>query len=284
MAYSEIEQEVIILKAVTDMLQGMVNHSLLEPVINPQEATVQFKSNPQAALFNILLVDFLSPVTGSPRPFDLRLQPQQGYDKAADTTFLFYLRQIIAKPLVGHDVTALKEHVEAFATWLEETTHVEHMTLPSARVADVPFSIQRLRWLKLCGNIAKHSFARLAKDQENLRDALTANGVTLQQGQVFAVLEDFLKCFHEDLFLFHTTTIVEFLNNIRWAIYDYLKLAHLISETEIAVGIVTIPTFDPPPGVNDELSKEFWWSMMWQHQRRPFYPRFTADYVLKRRS
>jgi len=32
MAYSEIEQEVIILKAVTDMLQGMVNFSLLSPL------------------------------------------------------------------------------------------------------------------------------------------------------------------------------------------------------------------------------------------------------------
>ena len=284
MAYSEIEQEVIILKAVTDMLQGMVNFSLLSPLNRTEDTNVQFKSDAQASLFNILLVDFLSPVTGNPMPFDLPRQPHEGFDKTANTTFLFYLRQVIANPLVGHDVSKLKLHVEAFATWLEGTAHIDHMTLPAAQMVEAPFSIQRMRWLKLCGNIAKHSFARLGKDQENLRDALAANGVVIEKGYVFPVLEEFLQWFHRDLFLYHSSTIVEFLNNIRWAIHDYLQLAHLLSETQTVIGTITIPDYDPPKGVNDDLARDLWWGMMWQHHRRPYVPRFTVTESLKKRS
>lgn len=284
MNYSDLEQEVIVLKAVTDMLQGMVNFSILAPITATADTNIQFASDAHAKLFNILLVDFLSPVTDSPRPFDLPRQPQQGHDKTADTTFLFFLRRIVANPLVGHDTKGLGQAVEDFATWLEGTTDVEGLTLPSIGLLNAPFSIQRMRWLKLCGNTAKHSFARLGKDQENLRDALAANGVTIQQGRVFPALEDFLQHFYRDLYLYHASTLVEFLNNIRWAIYDYLKLPHLISESEMVIGDFKFPTYDPPPGVTNELTKEMWWSMMWQHQRKPYVPRFTVTATMKRRT
>lgn len=285
MAYSDIDQEVVILKAATEMLQGMVNHSLLMPLSQVEDTNVQFKTDTAATLFNILLVDFLSPVTGKDRPYDLRCQPEeQGFVKTADTTFLFYLRQVIANPLTGHDVTSLKHHVEAFASWLEDSSHIERMNLPSAQMTEAPFAIQRMRYLKLCGNIAKHSFARLGKDQANLLDALATNGVTVKEGHVTPVLEEFFAWFHHDLFLYHASTIVEFLNNIRWAIYDYLRLAHLLSETEIEVGTYKFPSYNPPPGVSHDLAKELWWGMMWQHHRKPFFPRFSVDPIMKRRS
>lgn len=36
-------------------------------------------------------------------------------------------------------------------------------------------------------------------------------------------LEDFYRWFHDDILNYHASTIAEFLNNIRWGIYEYLQ-------------------------------------------------------------
>jgi hypothetical protein len=37
------------------------------------------------------------------------------------------------------------------------------------------------------------------------------------------IMEEFYNQFHNDLFNYHISTIVELLNNLRWAIYEYLQ-------------------------------------------------------------
>jgi hypothetical protein len=34
-------------------------------------------------------------------------------------------------------------------------------------------------------------------------------------------LDDFYERFHKDILNYHSSTIAEFLNNIRWGIYEY---------------------------------------------------------------
>lgn len=283
MAYSEIEQEAIILKAVWDMIDGMVNFAMFEPLTRTDATKLNFNSSSEARLFNILLVDFLSPVTGSRRPFDLPRQPEQSEPKSADTTFLFFLRRIAEAPRLGHDIAPLRDAVDAMATWLEGTTTLAEIYLPSVDRSERPFAVQRQRYLKLCGNIGKHNFARLEKVEKELRQILEGNGVKLEPGRAFSVLEEFYEWFHRDIFIYHSSTIAELLNNIRWAIYRYLRVPFMAAFRSEPIGDLPFYTFDFPTGLEDEIAREMWWDLMNRQRSKPYFPQFTVTQSLKQR-
>ncbi len=56
----DIESEVILLKAVNEHINDMVNHSLLEIRGKYPEQMIMFHDSPHRTLFFIRLVDFLS--------------------------------------------------------------------------------------------------------------------------------------------------------------------------------------------------------------------------------
>ena len=60
MAMENIEQEIIILKAVKELIDSMVNFELMSLVGDDPDSNILFKSSIHQKLFNIILVDFLS--------------------------------------------------------------------------------------------------------------------------------------------------------------------------------------------------------------------------------
>jgi len=60
MAMNNIEQEVIILKAVKELIDSMVNFELMSLEGNDPNSNIIFKSMTHQMFFNIILVDFLS--------------------------------------------------------------------------------------------------------------------------------------------------------------------------------------------------------------------------------
>ena len=52
---------------------------------------------------------------------------------------------------------------------------------------------------------------------------LEANGHTIDEGQAYLVLPEFYEWFHSDFFAYHSSTIAEYLNNLRLGIFTYLQ-------------------------------------------------------------
>jgi len=74
----------------------------------------------------------------------------------------------------------------------------------------------------MCGNIAKHNFLRLNRVASQLQEVLTKQNVVIDIGEALLTLEDLYEKMRE-IFSYHSSTIAESLNDIRWGIYEYLK-------------------------------------------------------------
>ena len=75
----------------------------------------------------------------------------------------------------------------------------------------------------MCGDISKHNFLRAVSVANELQGFLSKSGVLVTQDDALLALSDFYQRFHKDIFNYHASTIAEFLNNIRWSIFEYLQ-------------------------------------------------------------
>ena len=61
---TKTEQEVIVLKAIWELIDEMVNYEMFVKLSRTNDAVLMFNSRTHQRLFNILLVDFLSQPSG----------------------------------------------------------------------------------------------------------------------------------------------------------------------------------------------------------------------------
>ena len=276
LAFTPIEQEIIVLRAVWDMIFGMVNYGIFEKGHGTVEAQVTFKSATHQRLFNILLVDFLSkPEKGS---FGL---PEADGPEKTDHTYLFYLRRICDEPKLNTDSDSLREPVEAFVDWLEDECFVEKVWLPSIEV-EADLRLKRITFLKICGDIAKHNFPRLNWTVQSITKVLAESGVKVDEGQGFLVLPEFYEWFHDNILNYHGSTIAEHLNNIRWGIFHYLAPEFNRSFEKNDPKFLGC-RFNQPAGCHDPLAKAMHWDLMNQVRTEPWFPLFTTAPHLKKR-
>lgn len=278
MPLSKLEQEAVILNAVWDSIDAFVNRAMFVDMKTLHDTNVMFEDSTHATLFNILLGDFLSQPQSKgnkPLPFDLPAPPSG--TTASNLTYLYYLREVAAAPQLGPDPRELIAHVEGFGKWLEDSTFVKDVWFGNIEVkADI--KIQRCEYLKICGDIAKHNFARLQSNVRKIRNILDANGVKIDESQGFLALQDFYEWFHDDLFLYHSSVISEFLNNIRWSIFRYLqpeyKRAYKADNSDPSFPKYK---FDIPAGIQDQLSRSMYWDLMNRVRGTPCMPEFTVS-------
>lgn len=274
--YTETEQEIIVLRAVWDMIDGMVNYEIFEKRHGTTNALLRFNSISTKRLFNIHLVDFLS--RPKPGTFDL---PEPEGQQITDFSFLFYLRRICDNPKLNSKSDIILKPVEQLINWLEEECLVENVWFPSISI-ETDIRVKRITFLKICGDIAKHNFARLDRIVVRVIEVLEANKVKIDAGQGFLLLPEFYEWFHENVLGHHASTIAEYLNNIRWGIFDYLgpEFARSYEKADPApIGY----RFKYPVDCKDSLAKAMYWDLMNQVRSRPYFPRFSADEMLKRR-
>jgi len=281
MIFSKLEQEAVILNAVWDMIDGMVNYAMFDKAAKIHDTNLFFHSSTEGHLFNILLGDFLSlpqQKGNKPLPFDL---PIPGKDvRDSDLTYLFYLRQLCKHPQLGPDATELQKHVEGFGAWLEAHTLVEKVWLSYIEV-ETDITISRFDYLKICADIAKHNFARLQSNVRKICRILKENGKAIDENQGFLALPNFYEWFHDDLFIYHSSVIAEFLNNIRWSIFRYLQREFARSYTPIDQK--PMYKFDVPAECVQPLARAMYWDLMNRVRGRPFMPEFTISDSFKAR-
>jgi hypothetical protein len=267
MTLSDIEEEVILLKAVKELIDSMVNFEVLDLYGNDPDSNILFKSITHQRFFNIILVDFLSRT-----------------DKKAfieQTSYLGALKKISKNPNfdVNGSVTLLSKATHEFVDWLVEQKVEVQTWLPSIDT-ETTLRLSRITFLKMCGDISKHNFLRAIGVAEDLRKALSESGVSIELDDALLALADFYKRFHTDILNYHASTIAQFLNNIRWGIYEYLQ-------PEFQRSIVWESSDPPkyrytyPKGVTARFAKECYWEIMNEVRTPPYVRRFQVTKWLK---
>lgn len=268
MALSEIEEEVILLKAIKELIDSMVNFELFNLYENDPDSSILFNSTTHQKYFNIILVDFLSQTD------------KKGFTKPI--SYLGALRKISETPNfnVNNSVNALRKATFEFVDWLKQQVEVK-IWLPTIDT-ETNLILTRLTFLKMCGNISKHNFLRAIGVAEELKEILSKSDINIELDSALLALADFYERFHTDIFNYHASTIAEFLNNIRWGIFEYLQ-------PEFQSSIVwdkTTPLlyqYTYPNGVVTKLAQECYWEIMNEVRTPPYLRRFQVTRWLKLR-
>ena len=265
---SDIETEIVILKAVNEIIDSLVNFEMLSLSGTDPEAMIRFKSMTHQRFFSTVLVDFLSRTD------------KKGPVKA--DSYLGALRNIGQNPSLAavEYAASLREATDQFVAWLEFVASID-VWLPSIAIQG-PLQLSRLTLLKMCGNISKHNFLRNIGVAEELRKALEAIHPPATLEDAMLALADFYEKSQNNFFAYHSSTIAEFLNNIRWEIFEYLRPEFQRSYV-LEGGDPPKYGYTYPIGVSQELAKQCYWDLMNDVRSGPFVRRFQVPDELKRR-
>ncbi|MGC2224935.1 MAG: hypothetical protein WA624_22505 [Methylocella sp.] len=282
---NDIEREAIILNSAWEMIDGMVNWAMFVRNDRTTPTNLMFETRQHSRLFIILLGDFLSEIRafkGDPAPLGLKTAPSNA--RPSDLTFIFHLRQICADPKLGADVTDLSAEIEAFADWLERDLVAAGVNLHAIDVV-ADLRVARYRYIKMCGDIAKHNLARLATNVSHLRKLLAAAGHAISEQETYLAVENFFEWFHDGIFIYHSSQIAEFLNNIRWAIFDYLQPEfrrswHL---AEKATQNFPMYRYRIPADIAEPVARAMYWDVMNRVRSKPWVHRFIVSDSFKQR-
>lgn len=282
---NETEREAIILNSAWGMIDGMVNWSVFVKNDLTRPTNLMFQTSAHARFFTILLGDFLSEIRAfKGYSIPLGLKPAPSNARSSDLTFLFHLRQVCADPKLGKDATNLSADVEAFATWLEGEFTAERVNLYSIdAIADL--RLARYRYIKMCGDIAKHNLARLATNVGHLRRLLEQADYPVSEQQAYLTVDVFFEWFHENIFVYHSSQIAEFLNNIRWSIYEYLQGEFRRSHHIPSTSTIDDPrySYHVPPAITEPLAIAMYWDVMNRSRSGPYVRQFVVSASMKER-
>lgn len=122
--------------------------------------------------------------------------------------------------------------------------------------------------------------ARLATNVRRIRSLLEASGHPVSEQEGYLAVENFFEWFHDDVFIYHSSQIAEFLNNIRWAIFDCLR-----PEFSRSWRPVESPryTYDIPTGCTEPIARAMYWNLMNRVRGKPWMHRFVVSNAFKQR-
>jgi hypothetical protein len=271
-SYSALDREIITLAAVWDLIGSMVHYAHFMKEHKIDDATLTFSTREASKLFLIILADFLSlPRDGT---FGLTKPRSEG---SMGETYLGHLQRVVEAPLLAGDSTLLALSLQAFADWLDGFAVVDHVWLPSIN-REGTLRVQRMAYLKICGTISKHGFARLGDIVGQLRRILAANGTDIDEGQSYLVVPEFQEWFQDNVFIASSTLIAWHLNEIRWGIYEYLtsEFRRAYTPTTVIHG-AQVYGYDVPSEITAPLVRSMYWDLMNDVRTPSYFPRFTVD-------
>ena len=275
LSLSDLEIEVIVLKASLDLIDDMVNRETMcfYSCDNSSEAEVKFTTRIHQAYFSILLVDFLS------SPDEKLLRGSENYLQRLDA--------IGECPLLGDSkVEALSGAVKSFRLWLEEKATIERRWFPSLNLEKgIDLAIERQLFIGICGNMSKHNFTRQTRQADKLQKLLKENNYDFATDECLMALEDFYTQFHKDIFLYHASVLAKFLNDIRWGIYEYAHAERAKSVVNCYDENLELPQYEYkyPVSICSKLGKSSYWDLMDAVKEPPSIRRFEINRYLMMR-
>lgn len=260
---SSHELEVITLKASLDMINDMVNHDMMNFFIMDEGSEIYFKSSIHASYFSILLVDFLS----IPTKFF-----------SSEESYLKRLEKICKDPKLSRNSKSLANAVDSFDAWLlEEVDLKKHLPSLDLGGSD-PLNMSRKELISMFGNISKHNFTNLTDKARKLKSILEKYDPRILMDECLLMLMKDIKDFSHDGFIpYHGSSLAEFLNNIRWGIYEYISpIKSYILYDRMQESINTCF-----PEIKNILAKHIFYELMGAVKYGPCIPKFQTSRYLK---
>ena len=115
-----------------------------------------------------------------------------------------------------------------------------------------------------------------------LQKVLAETGNVVGRDQALLALSDVYERFHNDLLNYHSSTITELLNNVRWGIHEYLQPECHRSFTRDPPDPIKYH-YVIPDDVRSKLAIDSYWGVMNDVRARPYLRRFVATEWLKKR-
>lgn len=267
MKFTSVEKEIIFLKASIESIASMVNYEILQLSEGHDGAQAIFKTSIHQRLFNILLVDFLSKsaeeITGE------------------NISSLDALVKICEKPTFTdkQSVRSLRSAVKRLTRWLEQEIKVK-VWFPSVGL-DTELKLQRKEFIKICGDISKHSFSRLHVRARELKNIFKRNGREITNQEALLLLVEFYEKFHIDIFSYHASSLVEKLNDIRWGIQNYL-----LPEMKRSLVYEASPprySYSYPADLKDQFARHCYRDLLSEIKASPYIKKFKTYKILKLR-
>jgi hypothetical protein len=118
---------------------------------------------------------------------------------------------------------------------------------------------------------------------KDLRKLLEAANHLVSEQDAYLAIEGFFEWFQGDIFIYHSSQIAEFLNNIRWSVYEYLQPEFKRSWylTDKATPDFQHYSFRVPPEIEDPAARAMYWSLMNRSRSQPYVHRFVIHELLK---
>lgn len=230
--------------------------------IRPEGSEVRFTTGTHRNYFSVLLVDFFS-------------VPWEFF--GSSKTYLDLLRAICNTPLLSTTITPLGSTLDDFTQWLSDEVTIRKRWFPSIDLA-IDLKIKRRDFVTICGNICKHNYTQLTRQATKFRRILQANDVHVDIGNCMIALPDFHEQFHDDILLYHATTIAQYLNDIRWGIFEYANEKRrqcVVTWWDDGLRIERY-RYEYPSDIKSELGKHYFWELMNVVRREPYIPRFEV--------
>lgn len=261
------EKEILILKGVWESIDSMLNCEIVSLHHNDPDSVIRFKSTAHQKFFSIILVDFLrSKIFG------------------IDKTCVQALQVISTNPQYNSDIMSLQNATNNFKTWLDQYIELDNdgeirnFWFPTIN-QEICLKITRAEFIDICGNISKHNPLALDKKAKTITEIFARNNVTIEITQALLIIGEFYEQFHNDIFIYHISTIAEFLNNLRWSIFEYLQ--PLYKQSVQYYWDESLKLY--PANIENTYVRELFWNLMNDVRSEPYMPKFEVARYLKGR-
>lgn len=266
-----MEKESIGLSICIDALNNIVNHSLVElreVARHPGEYEVYFHDSVHRELFLLRALDFVKESS------DKNLTGVKG-------SCLDVLRHACETACFNREnsVENLKRAVNSLTEWLNYRTPMTFW-LPDLDI-NAKLNVSRLELLHVSGNYSKHNLSRLTGVSKSIHKMLGDNGYVVSLESIPFTIDYFCEHLNSNFFIYYCSWITELLNNLRWAIYDYLYLSFQelgIRKSEFHF------TYNFPSEIDNKTKETWFWGMMNGVLQKPYLKRFKAAHYLKNES
>jgi hypothetical protein len=263
------EIEVVYLQAALNSINESVNNDKIELRGTGSTQEVWFKTSNHQNLYSIILVDFLS-------------KPDKDFFDI-ENPILEFLKYKHNQPAFNfyNSVNDLKKVSTDFSDWLNTEVKFENVWLPAIET-ELNLIIQRKELIEICGMVLKHNFFKLTRKANKLQKILKRNQVEVNDEDLLIVLEEFAQYFNESGFLTYMgQTIVEFLNNIRLGIHEYLSVEFSRTYTKDPKEEFKY-SYKYPNFVTSRFGQTMYWGLMNEIRSRPYMKRFIIPDYLKK--
>lgn len=265
MSLKPTEIESIGLYIVVRAIDDFINRELLH--FHEVGGVPTFKGSVARDLFAVRLLDFLEQV-------DPRMTGVKG-------SCVDLLETAVVTSSFDRDasVEGLRTTVQTLRTWLNERITV-HLWLPSLEL-DTDLTLTRQNLLYVAGNTSKHNLSRLSGVAGRLQTILKENNHEIGREASWLAVDDFEEHFKEDLLAFYCVRITGLVNDVRWAIHDYLLPEFHDSYTRDPNHEVRY-SYRYPEGVSSPFARDSYWALMNRIRARPYIERFVVpEYMME---